>query len=350
MAGQRASPASTGGSSGARIYAAACAACHGIDGRGAPSAVTALSVPVPDFTECQFAAREPNDDWIAVAHSGGPTRGFAPMMPAFGDALSIDEIELAVTHVRTLCTDRSWPRGELNLPRPLVTGKAYPEDEAVVTVTAATRRPAVVTTEVLYERRIGPRNQVEIAVPFAVTTTADGWTGHVGDVAVGAKRALYHSLPRGRIVSAAAEAILPTGRADTGLGSGVTVLEPFLAFGQILPRGAFLQLQAGAEFPLGDNRATDAFWRGALGTTVVPNRFGRAWSPMIEILGARELARGHSARWELVPQVQVTLNTRQHVMLNGGVRIPASGASPRTARLMIYLLWDWFDGGFLEGW
>ena len=35
---------------------------------------------------------EPDADWIWVAHQGGPVRGFSNMMPAFGDALTMDEL------------------------------------------------------------------------------------------------------------------------------------------------------------------------------------------------------------------------------------------------------------------
>ena len=40
----------------------------------------------------------------------------------------------------------------------------------------------------------------------------------------------------------------------------------------------------------------------------------------------------------------------KHVLLNVGVRIPTGGADSRGAQLVAYLLWDWFDGGFLDGW
>jgi len=33
-----------------------------------------------------------------------------------------------------------------------------------------------------------------------------------------------------------------------------------------------------------------------------------------------------------------------------GVRIPLNDRASRGTRLMAYLLWDWFDGGFFEGW
>ena len=71
-----------------------------------------------------------------MAHNGGPARGFSPLMAAWGGAFTEHELSLAVSHIRTLCTDQRWPRGELNLPRPLATAKAFPEDEAVVSTTA----------------------------------------------------------------------------------------------------------------------------------------------------------------------------------------------------------------------
>ena len=54
----------------------------------------------------------------------------------------------------------------------------------------------------------------------------------------------------------------------------------------------------------------------------------------------------------LVPQLQVSLNTRQHVLANVGVLIPVGEApgAERPVRLLAYILLDWFDGGFFEGW
>jgi hypothetical protein len=37
-------------------------------------------------------------------------------------------------------------------------------------------------------------------------------------------------------------------------------------------------------------------------------------------------------------------------MVNAGVRIPANDRQNRGAALLTYLLWDWFDGGFFDGW
>lgn len=117
------------------LYTAACAACHGDDGRGRTQAEVGFAAPLPDFTDCSFASREPDADWFAVIHEGGPVRAFDRMMPAFGDTLGKSEIDAILRHARTFCVNASWPRGEFNLPRPLFTEKAYPEDETVVTAT-----------------------------------------------------------------------------------------------------------------------------------------------------------------------------------------------------------------------
>ena len=74
--------------SGEAIYANSCANCHGLDGTGVEPSLVAFEEEIPDFTDCDFAAREPDGDWIAVAHEGGPVRGFSEMMPAFRGALT----------------------------------------------------------------------------------------------------------------------------------------------------------------------------------------------------------------------------------------------------------------------
>jgi mono/diheme cytochrome c family protein len=123
--------------SGESVYRAACAACHGPDGRGTSQALVGFAVPLPDFTDCSFTSREVAADWAVIAHEGGPVRAFDTRMPAFGQALSTAQIEMAVAHIKSFCTNRAWPAGELNLPRALVTEKAFPEDEAVVSTTFA---------------------------------------------------------------------------------------------------------------------------------------------------------------------------------------------------------------------
>jgi hypothetical protein len=337
---------------GKEFYRAACAACHGMDGKGSEPDKTGLTILVPDFSDCTFATREPDADWFAITHSGGPARGFDPMMPAFGDALQSEEIQRVLNYVRTFCRNRSWPRGELNLPRALVTEKAYPEDEAVLTTTIDAEEAGSVDNEIVYERRIASRSQFEIALPFGIQKSdANNWSGGIGDIALGLKHALYHSLEQGSIFSLIGEVVFPTGDSDKGFGKGVTIIEPVVAFGQILPSDSFFQFQGGFELSTDrDQVEHEAFWRGVIGRSFTQGRFGRTWSPMIEILGARELQGSSSAHWDVLPQVQVTLSRRQHIMLNAGIRVPINDAESRSTQMMVYILWDWFDGGFFDGW
>jgi hypothetical protein len=337
--------------SGQDIFRATCAGCHGLDGKGNPQSVVGFDSELPDFNDCSFASPEAEADWIAVVANGGPIRAFDRKMPAFGDLLSLEQITKVVQYVRGLCSDESWPRGELNLPRALVTEKAFPENEAVVTTTLS-RGPGSMATEFLYERRIGSRNQYEIVVPFTLQRpdSPTGWRRGLGDIRAGFKRVLLHSSNTGTILSAAAEIALPTGKETQDLGSGYTVVEPFVAFGQILPRDGFVQFQGGLEHPITRQEAsTEAFWRTALGKTFTQG-WGRAWSPIIEVLGSRDLRAGAKSEWDLLPQLQVTLSTRQHIILNAGLRFPVNERQERNKTFMVYLLWDWFDGGLFSGW
>jgi mono/diheme cytochrome c family protein len=336
------------GRTGREVYEAACATCHASDGRGITAAAADYPLPRPDFTDCNFATREPDVDWLAVSHAGGPARGFNRLMPAFGDALSRDDLKRAIAHVRTFCTGKAWPRGELNLPRPLFTEKAFPEDEYVVTVVAG---ESAVTNKIVYERRIAARNQLEVVVPVELSEQApNDWTGGIGDLAFAFKRVLGHSLRRGSIFSASAEVILPTGSTERGIGGGTTAVEPFVTFGQILPGRAFVHAQAGGGFPFDRNLADEAFWRTAIGRKFTQGEFGRIWSPMIDVLASRELVADAKTHWDIAPQMQVTLSARQHIMVNAGVRIPVNERAGRSTQLVMYFLWDWFDGNLVTGW
>jgi mono/diheme cytochrome c family protein len=341
----------TTGRTGAQLYDDTCAACHGVDGAGKDASVLGFDVPTPDFTDCSFATREPDADWMTVAHEGGPARGFSTHMPAFGGALAEADLYKILDHVRTFCADPAWPRGELNLPRALHTEKAYPEDEAVMTVGLG-RSPGSFATEFVYEKRFGARNQIEFKLPFEAARESGNWAGGAGDLVFGFKRAFAHSLEKGMIAAGAAEIIFPTGDESAGLSSGTPIFESFFSYGQILPRDSFLQFQAGVELPFDTDKAgREAFWRIAGGKTITQQGpFGRAWSPMLELLAARDLEAGATTHWDLVPQVQVTLNTRQHIMLNAGWRTPLNDRRGRPSRFLVYILWDWFDGGLRDGW
>lgn len=344
----------------AAIYREACASCHGIDGTGALPSQVAFDVELPDFTDCNFATREPVRDWYSVSHQGGPTRAFDEMMPAFGQALTGEELHQAVRHIRTFCRDDAWPRGELNLPRALVTEKAYPEDEAVLELSTTVESPVEVEGTLVFEKRLGARGQFELVVPFGVREREAGEYGPddpggvaegIGDIALGGKYALLHSLEAGSIFSAAGELFFPLGDERDGYGKGTFVFEPFLAYGQLIPVVGFVQLQGGAELPFDPDQAeVELFGRVAVGRIFTAGRFGRALTPMVELEGKGAVEDEVNIDWGFVPQLQIALSQRQHIFWNVGVHLPLDELDTRPYRLMTYLLWDWFDGGFLEGW
>jgi hypothetical protein len=347
---------------GPEVWASACAACHGPDGAGLPRPLVGFDVPLPDLRNCTFATSEPTADWVAVVHQGGPVRGLDRMMPAFGGALGDEEIARVVDYLRGFCRDLpEWPLGELNLPRALFTEKAFPENELVLTSTVAVQGPGSVMNELIFEKRLGARSMLELAFPFGFLDLTGapassggaptGWTGGIGDLGAAVKHAVLHSARTGTILSFGLDVSIPTGRADRGLGTGATVLGPFVACGQVLPAGGFVQAHAGADVPVGSSDTnTEIFWRAVLGWSLVPRRFGRMYSPMLEALGARELASGAAVTWDLAPQVQVTLNRRKHIRLNLGGRIPLNQTAERKPQLGAYLLWDWYEGSLLKGW
>lgn len=340
--------AQTAPRTGREVYESTCIACHGPDGRAGVNLELEQIAKPPDFTDCAFASREPDRGFLAVAHNGGPARGFSPLMPPWGTSFTEDELAQAIRHIRTFCTDARWPRGELNLPRPFVTAKAFPEDEAVVSTAS---QSGSTVTKFIYERRFGPLNQFEVIVPIsAVRPTGSQRATGLGDAALEFKRTLVHSLARGHIVSATAEFVLPTGDEARGLGGGTAVFEPFVTFGQILPGRSFIQAQAGFGLPFENGHDKELFWRAAMGTSLEAPTFGRVWSPMVEILAARPLVARATTEWDVLPGAQLTLNTRQHVRVAGGVRLPVTDASRRNKTVMVYLLWDWYEGGFFSGW
>lgn len=338
---------------GTRLFEADCAACHASDGRGRSSAEVGFDLPLPNFTDCRFATAEPDSDWSAIIHRGGPQRGFDRIMPAFQNALTDEEIDALIDHLRKFCTNPRWPRGDLNIPRALFTEKAFPEDEAVVTTTIVSEGPNSFESEFSWEARIGVLSQIEVSLPIQRADLGDptGWKTGTGDLAVAFKHVLHHDLERGSILAVGTEVALPTGDETKGFGTGTTVLEAQVMYDKLLPHDSFLEVQGIAGFPRDPALEDDVELRLAVGRTWTRDSgFGRAWTPMLEVLGSHELASGAETEWDVVPQFQVTLSARQHVMAAAGWRIPVTQRESRVNEFVFYLLWDWYDGRLLEGW
>jgi len=338
---------------GEQIFRSTCAACHGADGTGTPQTTVGFAIPLPDFSDCKFSNTETDADWTAVVRDGGPVRGFSRIMPAFRDLLTPEEIRRVVGYLRSFCGERGWPSGELNVPLAQFTEKAFPEDEWVLTAAVNASGPGSVSNHLIYEKRFGRRNQIEVDVPFGFLDRPGeaGWTGGIGDISIGPKHVFLASRKSGTILSGAAGIVLPTGDESKGLGGGTTVLEGYALFAQLLPSRSFFQFQGGVEWPTDRSQAErSVFWRGALGTTLPFGPISRIWSPMLEVTGSRDLVSGAPTAWDIAPQFQLSLSALQHVRMNLGVDIPLTQTGERHPQILAYLLWDTFDGPLFQGW
>ena len=339
---------------GKQIYQAGCVSCHGPDGKGQSQNLAGFERPetFPDFTDCPTSTPEPDVQWRAIISNGGPARKFSQIMPSFKDLLTPEQIGKVVEHLRSLCAEDAWPRGDLNLPRPLITEKAFPENETVVSASINAHGTPGVASVSTYERRIGATAMVEVVIPFAFTNDGSTWGSAFGDLALGYKQKLFHSLKKGSIVSVGGEIAVPTGNAPLGTGGESTVFEVFGAYGQLLPGNSFLQLHTGFELPAHPDDVPRAYYlRTAIGKTfATEGGLGRRWSPMLEVIADRDLGRGVATNWDLVPEIQIPMSKRMHILGSIGFRMPVNNTGDRQKQVMFYVLWDWIDGGLREGW
>jgi hypothetical protein len=350
---------------GREIYDAACAACHGSHGEGTPTAVAGFDQPdtFPHFNKCDETTPEYTRDWKAVILHGGAARGFSHIMPSFGGVLTSKQADQVVAYLRSLCTEPGWPLGELNVPLAMLTEKAFPESETLVKSAINASGPAGVSNELIYEQILDKRDQLEVAIPFDWARQQGGSSaGGLGDIAVGLKHVLMTRLnpPRdgpfsdstGSILSVQGEVLLPTGSWRHGFGSGEPGFGVFAMYDQLFPAQTFMELQGGFDLPLrGIHVARSAYVRSAFGKTFVEHsESGRLWTPMVEVVANRDLTGGATTNFDEVTEFQVTLNQRQHIRAALGYLVPINNTAGRPRQIELYFLWDWFDGGFLEGW
>jgi mono/diheme cytochrome c family protein len=331
------------------LFMANCATCHGADGRGTskPSDL-GFNFKMPDFGDCSFATREADTDWLSSIHRGGRARGFPRNMPAFDQALDEDEMNAIVAYLRSKCDRTGYPRGEFNLPLAMFTEKAFPEDEFVDQTQINTHGPSALTSTATFEKRFGERGQLEVNLPYSSFDTGSG----IGDMGIAWKQNLLADVDRGTIFSLLGETVLPTGSARRGLGNGAFAFETHALFAQMLPADFFLQGDVFGAFPTGHGQPDSAEGHFALGRTFAEDEgWGRSWTPQLELLTSQDLASGAKLDWDIVPQLQISLSARQHVLLSLGERIPLNDrGGDRHPQFVFYLIWDWYDAGLFEGW
>ncbi len=340
------------------IWKNTCATCHAVDGTGSPQSVVGFTQPfpngdsLPDFTDCTTNTVEPFADWNSVIHRGGPIRGLDRHMPAFGDALTDEQIEAMVHYLWTFCKEPGWPRGDLNFPRAFFTEKAFPESESVWTTGITTQGAKAVSNNLVYEHRIKRRSQYEVTIPLGFEQTSPGgaWNRGLGDVELALRRSFIAKLDHSFIFAAGGAVTLPTGKDEVGLGEGVTIWEPFAMFAKGVGANGFVQVHGG--YMASSNRTNvenSTYLRQAWGYTYAQDQgFGRAWTPMAEVLWSKE--HGGRSVVDVVPQMQVSLSKLQHILISVGVSVPATQREGRHPQFLTYFLWDWFDGKLTQYW
>jgi mono/diheme cytochrome c family protein len=338
---------------GRSLYNAGCITCHGPNGKGAAPERTWFRRPdtFPNFSACGGTTPETNANWKAVIVHGGPGLGYSHIMPAFDKELTGDQMDDLIAYLRTMCGNSHWPRGELNLPRALVTEKAFPEKEFVISTSAnATGAPAW-TTHFIHEQSFSTKGQLEVDLPWDYQNLNHKWYSHTGDMTIAWKQVMYSNLRSGSILALQGGILPPTGSTKLG-GNGTTVFEPFLAFDQLFPTNTWVQFQMGADLPRHPNITPQSlYFNTAIGQTLMQDHgLGRQWSPMVEFLGTRDVIDGAKTDWDVLPEMQVTISQRQHIRADIGVRSPFTNTVGRSPQVDFYLLWDWQDGRFWQGW
>lgn len=313
-------PADTG----ATLYRAWCGSCHGEAGDGTSKATVRLEVPAANLAQCATSTAEPEERWVAIVRDGGASVGLSIDMPAFGDAATPEQLQALVRYVRSLCREPGWPPGELNLPRPFLVEKAFPENEVVVEAHGRGQ-------ELIYERRIGRRLQVEGAAR-TLATSGGGFDGVTGAL----KYNVWHSLAPRALASVGLEVTPPLGLQPNW------EVEPFFAYGAN-PGG-------GATIIQGEFIAPWEETEGVVGAELrlgVGQQLGRI-VPMLE--AGWSVPRDGQQALALFPQVWVQLSRPGHVAASAGVELPVAGPDPFTARLVAFVLWDFGDGPLNRGW
>ena len=294
-----------------------CARCHAVDGSGKVNEPT-ITVEPMDFSDCKVASPEPDADWELAIAQGGPAVGLSSQMPAFGDSLSPEQVRGFVDHIRTFCSERGWPHGNMNFPRPIFTEKAFPENEFIVSPMISHRGDVEVAA--IYERRIGRRAMWEAVLPLS---NDPDWT--MNHVELALKYVLHADTARTRITSAGME---------VALGRDTTVFEPFLAAGTMW-RDVYLQGQAKIELPVDRTKADRAFVYNLYAgrdTSPTPN----TWTLGIEL-------NGENTELALTPQVRKGLTKTGALVAAAGLRVPLNERREQGTRFVGYLLWEYLD-------
>jgi len=334
-------------SRGQEIFQANCAVCHGPNGSPDPDSplVQGLGVVPANFSDALFNSREPAGDWKNVVTHGGPVLGFSDKMPAFGESLAEEDIDAVLEYIKTLGGEHDYPDGELNLFLPVRTKKAFPEDEWVWKQRFTNQDGDDTWKNTLeYEFRIGQRWQGVLEVTHE-TRDGDGEFGHFEP---GFKYVMKHDRKAGYIFTLGGNLGVP-------LNDGAEwELLPYLAYGKIINDEWTFQGSGRLKMSLEDSDHGSAEFAGIVHWVHSP--LPRTVFPALELVAEVPFERGvgpdkkSAVQLSILPQVRIGLNKRGHVALNAGLELPLNDRERYDWRGYVYLIWDFADGGFFEGW
>jgi mono/diheme cytochrome c family protein len=329
------------------IFETNCAVCHGPAGYPDPDSplVKNLGVVPANFSDPLFNSREPSSDWKIVITHGGPALGFSEMMPAFGESLGEDDIDTVLAYIKTLGGEHDYPDGDLNLFLAIRTKKAFPEDEWVWKQRYTGTEGDNAWRNVLeYEFRVGRRGQGIMEV----TNEVQGGETNFGYFEPGYKHVLKHDRNAGFILTAAAQLGVPL------RGKNNWLVLPYLAVGKILSDRWTLQAHGRVKLDLEDSKKHVGELAGIIHWVDSPRP--RWVYPALELVGEIPFERGSGAdrksavQWSALPQARIGLNKRGNIALNVGLELPLNDRDRYDWRAYVYFIWDFADGGLLEGW
>lgn len=327
------------------LYSRACAACHGADGSGLPEDhpnYANFDPPPADLTDPLFNSREPAADWALVIKYGGARLGLSQQMPGYEAALSDEQIDDLVGHLKTLADTSRYPPGDLNFLRPILTTKAFPEDEALIIngfERSESENADLLLTTLYYGFRFGARFQGEVKANH-INPQAE--RSELEEIELGFKWAFYDNLEKQVIWALGLETAIPIED-----DSSEERLIPYFSVAKGISDSVTFQgtLRASvfaSDLDRGAARLSGIFhW--------MPSIWPRSVSPALEFAITEPLQSGADSEISLIPQLYAGLSKGGHVAFSAGVQIPLSDADYKY-RVRTFLLWDIADGPFWRGW
>jgi mono/diheme cytochrome c family protein len=320
------------------MWNAWCARCHAKDGAGKVAEPT-VKIQPRDFTECKSATGEGDPDWALAIAKGGPAVGLSDQMPAFGDSLKPEQIDGFVSYLRAFCTEKGWPDGNLNLPRPIFTEKAFPEDEFVIAPVAihVKDQPTTWGFSNIFEKRISKRFQVELDMPVASVIGPNGRATGYADTELGLKTVLNPNA-HNHVATFGFDFVIPTGNDSKGLSEGAG-FEPYVATASAWGT-TYLQTQFKLELP------KDGPWANKVGVYRMYvghdlNLTPRGWTLGLELTGENDEAA-------ITPQFRKGLTPTGAIAMGFGVSLPVSKRDEQGVAYVGFLLWEFLEKPYIS--